>query len=249
MRLSFVIPAHNEEAVIAKCLSSIVEQLKDTHHDAEIIVVANACTDATKRIASSFRGVRVVDEPQKGLVQARRAGFLASHGDVIANIDADTMLTPGWIDEVVYEFSKNARLVALSGPFIFYDVSVLTRALVKIFYALGYLLYLINRFALNSGSMLQGGNFIVRRDALERIGGYNHLAFNFYGEDTDLARRLRAVGPVIFTFRLPIYSSGRRLLAEGLFTVGMRYAINYIWTIFLKRPFTKNSTDIRSEKK
>ena len=63
--------------------------------------------------------------------------------------------------------------------------------------------------------MLQGGNFVVRRTALEEIGGYNPK-FSFYGEDTDLARRLNSVGAVKFTFRLPALSSGRRLIEEGM---------------------------------
>jgi len=62
--------------------------------------------------------------------------------------------------------------------------------------------------------MLQGGNFVVSRAALEQIGGYNPL-FTFYGEDTDLARRLNAIGAVKFTFRLPALSSGRRLLRKA----------------------------------
>lgn len=248
MKLSFVIPAHNEEANIAKCLSSIMEQLNATRRDAEIIVVANACTDGTKRVALSFKGVTVVDEPHKGLVKARRAGFLASHGDLIANIDADTMLTPGWLEKVVQEFDEQKDLVALSGPFIYYDLNIIQRACIRIFYYLGYIFYLLNRFVLRNGSMLQGGNFVVRRSGLERIGGYDTEKFDFYGEDTDLARRLNAVGPVKFTFTLPMYTSGRRVLHEGIWVTGFHYAMNYFWTIFFKRPFTKSSTDVRPQK-
>ena len=69
----------------------------------------------------------------------------------------------------------------------------------RAFYVMGYGFYMLNRFVLRVGSMLQGGNFVVRRAALEEIGGYNPL-FSFYGEDTDLARRLNAVGEVKFTF-------------------------------------------------
>ena len=49
--------------------------------------------------------------------------------------------------------------------------------------------------------MMQGGNFVVRRSALDTIGGFNP-DFSFYGEDTELACRLNKVGGVRFTFAL-----------------------------------------------
>ena len=61
--------------------------------------------------------------------------------------------------------------------------------------------------------MLQGGNYVVRREALEKIGGYN-LEISFYGEDTDVARRIQKEGRVRFTFEFPIYASGRRINQE-----------------------------------
>jgi len=244
MKLSFVIPAYNEETNIGKCLGKIREEIQNKPYDIEIIVVNNASTDRTKEIASSFQNVKIVDEPKKGLVQARQSGFIASSGDLIANVDADTILTPRWIDKVLEEFSKNSELIALSGPFIYYDLPRATNIGVRIFYYLGFVSYLANRFIFRTGAMLQGGNFIIRKSALEKIGGYN-LEFDFYGEDTDIACRLNKIGPVKFTFNLPMYTSGRRLAAEGVITMGMRYGINYLWTIIFKKPFTKNFIDIR----
>lgn len=116
MKLSFVIPAYNEEAMIHGCLASIVGELAKGSYNAEVLVVNNSSTDRTKEIALSFPHVTVVDEMRKGLVFARRAGFLASSGDIIANVDADTRLTKGWVDTVMREFTKDEKLVALSGP-------------------------------------------------------------------------------------------------------------------------------------
>ncbi|HYP37185.1 MAG TPA: galactosyltransferase-related protein, partial [Stellaceae bacterium] len=92
--------------------------------------------------------------------------------------------------------------------------------------------------------MIQGGNFIVSKSALEAAGGFNS-DFRFYGEDTDLARRLSKVGPVKFSLGLPALSSGRRFAAEGLVCAGLRYAVNYLWTIFFKHPFTLTWLDVR----
>jgi len=244
MKVSFVVPAYNEEALIARCLTAIKQELARTLCEAEIIVVDNASTDKTASIAGSIQGVHVVPEPTKGLVAARRAGFMAASGDLIANIDADTRLPPGWLAKVLEEFEHAPQLVALSGPYIYYDVPLRVRLMTALFYRISYCFYRLNRL-LKVGSMLQGGNFVVRRRAIEAIGGFN-LEFSFYGEDTDLARRLSAVGDVKFTFALPAYSSGRRFIGEGMFMVGLRYSLNFIWATFMKRPFTSDWVDFRS---
>ena len=199
MRLSFVVPAYNEEAYLPACLESVLAQTRELGDAVEIIVVNNASSDRTREVALSYAGVRVVDEPQKGLTFARQAGFAASTGELIANVDSDSRLTEGWVRTVLKEFAAGPKLVALSGPFIYYDMSPSQRVSVRIFYAIAYLVYALNRYVLRAGSMVQGGNFVLRRAALEQIGGFN-TAISFYGEDTDIARRMNQVGEVKFTF-------------------------------------------------
>src|SRR5581483_2873046 len=133
MKISFVIPAYNEEKLLGPCLEAVLTELKRTPCDAEIVVVNNASTDRTKEVALSYPGVRVVDEPIKGLVQARHAGFINTTGELVANIDADTKLPGGWVATVLKNF-EDSNVVALSGPYIYYDLSPFVRALVKIFY-------------------------------------------------------------------------------------------------------------------
>ncbi len=244
MKLSFVIPAYNEESYIGKCLESVVSEQKNADCEVEIIVVNNASTDSTGEIAKSFPGVIVVDEPRKGLTFARQAGFKAATGELIANIDSDSVLTPGWIETVLEEFSKNKKLVALSGPFIYYDLPLAMNLGIRSYYYFGFGGYLVNRFILKAGSLLQGGNFVVTKSALEKIGGYD-LSITFYGEDTDMARRMSEVGDTKFTFKLPMYSSGRRLKYEGVFTMLWKYPINYFWVLIFKKPFTNSYIDIR----
>lgn len=245
MKISFVVPAYNEAAVLGRTLDAIQTQIARTGCVAELIVVNNASTDDTGAIAAGFAGVRVVDEPQKGLYHARRAGLTAASGDLIANVDADTIISDGWIERVLAEFAASQKLVALSGPYIYYDVSPLLRLFVNLFYRWGYVFYALNRFVFKVGSMMQGGNFVVRAAALRQIGGYN-ANFDFYGEDTDLARRLSAIGDVKFTFDLPAMSSGRRLVSEGPLKIGLRYAMNFMWATFFHKPFTQKWIDIRN---
>ena len=243
MRISFVIPAYNEEKLIGKCLESIQKVLAAGTYDAEIIVVNNASTDQTKEIAQQFKDVIVVDEMHKGLTFARQAGFEASTGELIANVDSDTMFTPEWIPTVLAAFEKDKNLVALSGPFIYYDLSIVQRAFVKLFYIFGYLLHLLNHL-FHTGAMLQGGNFVLRRSALEQVGGFD-TSITFYGEDTDIAARISKVGTVVWTFKLPILASGRRLAEEGVIKMGLRYAINHLTILYFKKPYTNEYVDVR----
>jgi glycosyltransferase involved in cell wall biosynthesis len=262
MRLSFVVPAYNEEAYLPACLESIVDQTRALpSNTCEIIVVNNASTDRTREVALRYPGVTVVDEPRKGLTFARQAGFAASTGALIANVDSDSRLTPGWVSKVLTTFAEaeasaaakpNAAarpdtqrpLAAFSGPLVYYDLTPRQRVLVHVFYMTAWTTYAINRYILRVGSMVQGGNFVVNRAALEAIGGFN-TAISFYGEDTDIARRLNDVGEVRFTFDLKMSSSARRLKSEGMLTMAGRYSINYLWTTFFKRPFTDTYVDIR----
>jgi glycosyltransferase involved in cell wall biosynthesis len=248
MKISFVVPAYNEEALLTRSLTAIRDEILRNGlvigQDAEIIVVNNASTDRTREVAEAIEGVVVVDEPRKGLVQARWCGFEASSGELIANVDADTVVPPGWLTEVLHQFGRSNTLVGLSGPYIYYGVPRRVNIAVGLYYRLAFSVYLFNRFVLNVGSMLQGGNFIVKREAMLKLGQPS-LRFSFYGEDTDMARRLSKVGGVKFTFRLPAESSGRRLVGEGVFTIGMRYSMNFFWATFRKKPFTEAWQDIR----
>ncbi len=247
MKISFVIPSYNEESYLPGCLKSIVEEKKSAVCEVEIIVVNNASSDNTKAVALSFPEVIVVDEPKKGLTFARQAGFVVSTGDLIANVDADSILPHGWINTVAKNFSSSPKLIALSGPVIYHDLPISSNILIRIYYYIAYSSYLLNRFVLRVGSLLQGGNFAVKRTALEKVGGYN-TNFAFYGEDTEIAKRLHKKGPVMFTFALPMYSSGRRLKAEGFVKMGWKYPINYFWTSFFKKPFHTSYMDIRPPK-
>jgi len=246
MRISFVIPAYNEENYLGRCLDSIMAIVNQKKHSIEVIVVNNASTDKTREVALSYPGIRLIDEPRKGLSQARQAGFSAATGDLIANIDADIIVPEDWTDTVLESFATNDKLVGLSGPHVFYDVSKWTNYSVRFFYYCSYVIYLFNRFIFRVSSMLQGGNFVIRRSALDKIGGFN-TDFSFYGEDADIAHRLHKVGDVKFTFKLPVYASGRRVISEGKVTLAFRYFINYIWAILFGRPFTKSAADIRLE--
>ena len=249
MKISFVIPAFNEEDYLKDCLESIFKEANNKSYSYEIIVVNNASTDKTEQIAKAFKNVKVVKEPKKGLVHARKAGYLVAKGDLIANIDSDSRLTPDWIDTIFNEFSKDKNLVALSGPFIFYDLSDSMNRMLGGFYYYSFCLYFVANKIFKKGAMLQGGNFVLRKSAFEKVGGYDEKVYSFYGEDASIALKMGSVGKVNWTFKLPMYSSGRRLAAEGPFTMMLRYTVNYFWVLLFKKPFTKEFIDFRFRNK
>ncbi len=245
MTVSFVIPAYNEEKRISQCLHSVMREREASGCRVEIVVVDNASTDRTAAIASALPGVRVVREPRKGLLFARQRGFQESKGELLACIDADTILTRGWIERAVRAFQRNPRLVCLSGPYVYHDLSSVTKLFVALWYLAALLLmgYLV-QYVFRRSAMLQGGNYVVRRSALAEIGGYD-TSIAFFGEDIDLACRLVRTGDVRFTFRLPIRTSGRRLKKEGVVLTAANYAANSFSVLARGRPSTHRYSDVR----
>ena len=92
LRISVVIPAHNEEAVVGRLLDGLVQGV-----DAEIlevIVVCNGCTDDTSFIASSFApDVRVVELAEASKSAAMTEGDRAASHPLRVYVDADVEIT------------------------------------------------------------------------------------------------------------------------------------------------------------
>nr|WP_296068241.1 glycosyltransferase [uncultured Actinoplanes sp.] len=87
---SVVIAAHNEAAVIGRCLDSLLAGAAPGEFD--VTVAANGCTDDTAKVAAE-RGVRVVDLPEAGKAGALNAGDDAAAGFPRVYLDADIVLS------------------------------------------------------------------------------------------------------------------------------------------------------------
>lgn len=241
MKLSIIIPAHNEVQYLPACIASVMAEIRRSadEQSVELLVIDNASTDGTSEVASSFPGVRLVREPVKGLTRARQKALAEARGEVLAFVDADTRMPPGWIRKVLDAFATDRRAVCVSGPYIYYDGTRLDCVLVKLYWILlAVPAYWMTRY------MAVGGNFAVRKDALLQIGGFD-TRIAFYGEDTNVARRLSAVGKVKFQLCLPMYTSARRLHHEGLWHMAMKYGVNFLSEALLKRPLTRSYCDVR----
>jgi glycosyltransferase involved in cell wall biosynthesis len=96
---SVVIAAHNEEAVIGRCLDALLAE--PTPEPLDITVVANGCTDATAKVAAQRPGVRVLDLPEPGKAAALTAADTVAVGFPRIYLDADIVLPPGALSALV----------------------------------------------------------------------------------------------------------------------------------------------------
>jgi len=119
-RISIIIPAYNEERHLVGCLEAIAKQTAKPY---EVIVVDNNSTDKTADIARQFPFVTVVAEPRQGIVFARNRGFNAATGDILARIDADTILPSDWVAQIQTFYAEAAHAKsAVTGGCYFYNL-------------------------------------------------------------------------------------------------------------------------------
>lgn len=123
--VSIVIPAFNEERRIRACVVAAIEQTEPAD---EIVVVDNRSTDSTLQVLEGLRRefpeapLRVLrQDAEQGLVPTRDFGLDHAVGEVVGRIDADSVLEPGWVQEVRRLF-REPGVAAATGPVIYYDM-------------------------------------------------------------------------------------------------------------------------------
>ncbi|HYS25080.1 MAG TPA: glycosyltransferase family A protein [Vicinamibacterales bacterium] len=242
LKISVIVCAHNEARYLRPCLHSVLAQSRVPD---QLLVVNNASTDETALVASQVADVRLVDEPRKGLVVARETGRRRATGDVLIYADADCRAPLTWIERIERRFARDPALVALSGPYRYYDWDWSGRALIRAYdFTLAPATQLLVKHLLRVGTIFYGGNFAVRREALERIGGFD-TSIEFHGEDTNLGRRLCAVGKVGLFHDCYLYTSARRYIAMGKREVFRLYVRNFVSELLHHRPKDTAHVDVR----
>jgi glycosyltransferase involved in cell wall biosynthesis len=89
--ISFIVPAHNEEAWVGRCVSAIRSGMESLAEPHEIIVVDDASSDATASIARQ-RGAQVMRVEHRQISATRNAGARQARGDMFFFVDADTLV-------------------------------------------------------------------------------------------------------------------------------------------------------------
>jgi glycosyltransferase involved in cell wall biosynthesis len=242
MIISIIVCAHNEEQFLGDCLISLMAQ---TLAADEVLVINNASTDRTGAVAAAIPGVRVIDEPRKGLVVARERGRQEALGDLLVYVDADCRAPAAWLERIAARFERDPHLLALSGNYRFYDWDRWGRMLLRAYdFTLGPATHVLVKYIMRIGVVFYGGNFAVRRDALERIQGFD-TSIEFHGEDTNLGRRLSRVGKVELRYDCFLYTSARRYNAMGKGAVFRLYVRNFVSELLHHRPKDTAHLDVR----
>lgn len=178
MKVSIIIPTHNEENFLPACLDAIDTAASRSSHEVERIVVLNRCTDATEVIARD-RGCRITTESAKNLSLIRNAGAAIASGEILITIDADSLMHRDAIDNVVDRLQ--------SGKFIGGGVLLKPER-----YSLGIICSVLSIMPYLMFHGVSFGMFWCYKRDFDAIGGFNPEFVSV--EDLDFAKRLRAYG-------------------------------------------------------
>jgi glycosyltransferase involved in cell wall biosynthesis len=197
--LSFIVPAHNEELWIGKCLASIRGTMEKVAKPYEMIVVDDASADSTSQIAEQL-GARVLRVDYRKISAVRNAGARAAIGNVFFFVDADTQIN----DEAVGAALSALRAGAVGGGCVF-DLEGRVPWWARV----------IHSFAAKVARLVRwvGGCFIFcTRDAYNATGGFSeHL---HAGEDIAFCQALKKVGRFVVP-KPRVNSSARKLDVVG----------------------------------
>jgi glycosyltransferase involved in cell wall biosynthesis len=196
LAVSVIVPARNEEACLADCLQSLVEQ---TGVAFEILVVDDHSTDCTREIAMSFPGVRVIEagpllDGWTGKNNAVTAGAREARGEWLLFTDADTVHLPGSLAAALREAQENgAELLSYSPEQI--AVTFWEMAALPVVFAELAREYSPSKVSdPNSPIAAANGQYIlIRRQTYEAVGGHAAIAGNIL-EDVALARNVKSSG-------------------------------------------------------
>ncbi|MCH5192302.1 MAG: glycosyltransferase [Oscillospiraceae bacterium] len=180
-----VIPAHNEEKYIGKCLRSVISAAKYVAPDSvEIIVVANRCTDKTAAIARHY-GARVLSNDEKCIASIRNTGVKTANGEIVVTIDADSRMTKYSLVEIKSMLQSGSYVGGGTNPR--FDRMSVGIAFSSLYVALNLLPTMIK-----SGGYLSGAMFWFYKKDFELIGGFDESLVSL--EDMDFAKRLKKLG-------------------------------------------------------
>ncbi|HBX90376.1 glycosyltransferase [Alistipes sp.] len=123
IRLSLIIATYNRSAQLAVTLRSVAAQ-QAPRGEWECVVVDNNSTDDTAACVARFAAehpslsLRCVGELRQGLSYARNRGIAESRGELIAVIDDDERIVPGFVGAYLDFFDARPEAAAAGGPIV-----------------------------------------------------------------------------------------------------------------------------------
>jgi glycosyltransferase involved in cell wall biosynthesis len=200
MKFSVVVPAYNEEKLLAETLSAM--RAAAVGLDCELSVVDNESTDQTAEIARDS-GARVLTESEHNIAKVRNTGARNSSGDVLVFIDADTIVP----DELFRTIAAAMTDEKCFGGAVAVEYGEFERRWMR-YYLYGW------KFWEKFFNMKQGAAQFCRRAVFEKLDGYD--ASIYVGEDIEFYWRLtkfarRNDGHLRFISEPKVKTSARRL--------------------------------------
>jgi glycosyltransferase involved in cell wall biosynthesis len=205
--LSFIIPAHNEEALIASTIRAIRTATDGLAAPVEIIVVDDASTDRTAAIAAA-EGARVVPAQVRQIAAARNAGAAVARGSIFVFVDADTIVGAAVVRALVAAMAAGA---VGGGAAIQFDEPTPRYS--------RWPLAMLN-VSCRLWHWAAGAFIFCRREAFEAAGGFD--ARLFAGEEVYFSRAMRRRGRFVI-LREPVVTSGRKLRTHSAWEI--------LWTV------------------
>ena len=204
MKLSVIIPCKNEAGTVDHLLDSLVEQ---SHPASEIIVVDSHSTDETVAHVEAFSSllpVHVITAQQRGVAHARNAGGAHAVGDLLVFIDADAVLPPTFLADLVARI-KAKRLQA--GGFTMRMQSQKASIRLGARAMNGYL-----RLMSHTPWPIAFSCIFTTREVFDRLRGFDPELFIM--EDYDYALRARRAGYKVGVATSPFIASDRRFIDD-----------------------------------
>ena len=202
LSISVIIPVYNDAELLRACLAALNGQTRTAD---EILVVDNASTDASAHVARNA-GARIVVESRRGLLPATAAGFDAATGEILARLDADSVPSPTWLEEIERIFESQPGASAVTGTARFYGGAAIARWYGRVC-DLGTYFTVIG--ALLGHPPLFGSNFALRAEAWQRMRHRVHRERNDIHDDVDLSFQIQPDMQVVFHPNLGMSISAR----------------------------------------
>ena len=200
VRTSVVLLCYNKADLTFQCLRSLVRELD--FDDAEVIVVNNASRDETRRMLDRFGTyVRAVhSDTNLGFVHGCNAGASVARGKYVVFLNNDTVVLPGWLENLVETAERDPRVGAVGSMFIYPDGTlqeaggVVWRDAAAASYGRGQSPE-DRRFSFaREVDYCSGASLLVRKDLFDRLGGFDRRYAPIYYEDVDVCMGVRSLG-------------------------------------------------------
>jgi GT2 family glycosyltransferase len=180
-RVSFIVPVFNDAERLARCLRSIRASRYPSDR-IEIVVADNGSQDGSPEIARSA-GAILVAAPHVSVAALRNRAAHASRGSILAYVDADNEVVPGWVESAV----ETLRLPAVGAVGALYHPPPNGTWVQH-----GYDGLRGRPAGRQDVEWIGSGNLAIWRSAFEAVDGFDTSLETC--EDVDLCHRLRAAG-------------------------------------------------------